>query len=232
MHEENAQLLVEQKDTVLVLTISNPALRNALGPAIYDTGIEVVRAASADHKIGAIVLTGAGGQFCGGGNLHRLKKTREGPTSVQFDGLSKFHSWIEAIRDCPKPVIAAVDGACAGGGFSLALACDLIVAADNAKFAMSYLKVGLTPDGGASHALFNLLPRQIALELLLDAAPISSQRLHQLGVVNRVTAPGKSLDVALEWAIKISRGPQKATRRLKPLAHAAAHNILSSQHSH
>ena len=98
MHEENAQLLVEEKDAVLVLTISNPALRNALGPAIYDTGIEVVRATSADHKIGAIVLTGAGGQFCGGGNLHRLKKTREGPTSVQFDSLSKFHSWIEAIR--------------------------------------------------------------------------------------------------------------------------------------
>jgi enoyl-CoA hydratase/carnithine racemase len=229
MHEENAHLIVEQKDEVLVLTISNPALRNALGPSIYEIGIEAVRAAYSDAKIRAIVLTGADGQFCGGGNLHRLKKTREGPPSVQFDGISKFHSWIEAIRDCPKPVIAAVEGACAGGRFSLALACDLLVAAENAKFVMSYIKVGLTPDGGGSHALFNLLPRQIALELLLDAEPISSQRLHQLGVVNRVTTPGAALDAAFAWAKKISRGPQRATQRIKQLLRAAPQSPLASQ---
>lgn len=69
---------------------------------------------------------------------------------------------------------------------------------------MSYIKVGLTPDGGARHALFNLLPRRLALELLLDGEPISPQRLHQLCVVNRVTAPGTALDAALQWANKIS----------------------------
>lgn len=229
MNEENARLIVEQKGDILLLTISNPALRNALGPFIYETGIEVIRAAHHDSGVRAIVLSGADGQFCGGGNLHRLKKTREGPPSVQFDGISKFHSWIEAIRDCPKPVIAAVEGACAGGGFSLALACDLIVAAENAKFVMSYIKVGLTPDGGASHALFNLLPRQLALELLLDGEPISSQRLHQLGVVNKVTAPGAALDAAFQWAAKISHGPRHATQRLKQLQRAAPHNSLTSQ---
>jgi enoyl-CoA hydratase/carnithine racemase len=229
MNEENPRLIVEQKNDVLILTISNPALRNALGPSIYEKGIEVICAAHSDAKIRAIILSGADGQFCGGGNLHRLRKTRAGPASVQFDGISKFHSWIEAIRDCPKPIIAAVEGACAGGGFSLALACDLIVAAENAKFVMSYIKVGLTPDGGGSHALFNLLPRQLALELLLDAEPISSQRLHQLGLVNRVTSPGAALDAALQWAHKISQGPQRATQRIKQLLRAAPQNNLASQ---
>ena len=126
-------------------------------------------------------------------------------------------------------MIAAVEGACAGGGFSLALACDLIVAAESAKFVMSYIKVGLTPDGGGSHALFNLLPRQLALELLLDAEPISPQRLHQLGIVNRVTAPGAALDAALQWAAKTSHGPQQATQRLKQLQRAALQNSLASQ---
>ncbi len=125
MNEENACFIVEQHDDILHLTISNPALRNALDPSSYETGIEVIRAAHHDSGVRAIILSGADGQFCGGGNLHRLKKTRKGAASVQFDGISKFHSWIEAISDCPKPVIAAVEGACAGGGFSLALACDL-----------------------------------------------------------------------------------------------------------
>ena len=86
---------------------------------------------------------------------------------------------------------------------------------------MSYIKVGLTPDGGASHALFNLLPRQLEMELLLDAEPISPQRLHQLGVVNRVTTPGTALDAELQRAKKISQGPQRATQRIKQLLRAA-----------
>ncbi len=229
MNEENAKLIVDHRDNILVLTISNPSLRNALGPTIYEAGIDLLRAARNDQTIDAIILTGADGHFCGGGNLHRLKKSREGPTSVQFDGISRFHTWIEMIRDCPKPVIAAVEGACAGGGFSLALACDLIVAAEDAKFVMSYIKVGLTPDGGGSHALANLLPRQLALELLLDAQPITAQRLHQLGVVNRITENASALEAALQWAQKICSGPQRATQRIKQLLRTAPQNNLSGQ---
>ena len=118
MNEENARLIVAQNVDILHLTISNPALRNALGPSIYETGIEIIRAAHHDSSVRAIILSGADGQFCGGGNLHCLKKTREGPASIQFDGISKFHSWIEAIRNCPKPVIAAVEGAGAHNGAS------------------------------------------------------------------------------------------------------------------
>ena len=118
MNEVNARLIVAQHVDILHLTISNPALRNALGPSIYETGIEIIRAAHHDSSVRAIILSGVDGQFCGGGNLHCLKKTREGPASIQFDGISKFHSWIEAIRNCPKPVIAAVEGAGAHNGAS------------------------------------------------------------------------------------------------------------------
>ncbi len=94
------------------------------------------------------------------------------------------------MRLSSKPVIAAVDGAAAGAGFSLALACDLIVAAEDAKFVMSYARVGLTPDGGGSWFLAQALPRQLATEVLIEGKPIGATRLHELGVVNKLAKPG------------------------------------------
>ncbi len=137
-----ARLLEERLDRVLVLTISNPPLRNALGPDVYRAALPVFDKAGADDAIGAIVLTGEGEHFCGGGNLNRLKAQRSLPADTQRQSLDAFHAWILAMRECPKPVIAAVEGAAAGGGFSLALACDLIVAAEDARFVMSYAKIG------------------------------------------------------------------------------------------
>jgi enoyl-CoA hydratase/carnithine racemase len=125
------------------------------------------------------------------------------------------------MRTCPLPVIAAVEGAAAGGGFSVCLACDLIVAAEDAKFVMSYAKVGLSPDGGGSDSLAQALPVQAALQILLDAAPVSAARLHQLGVVNRVVPRGAALAEGLTWAESLSKGPGQAHARIKQLVYAS-----------
>src|SRR5439155_3542057 len=100
-------------------------------------------------------------------------------------------------RTFPKPVIAAVEGPAAGAGFSLALACDFIVAADNAVFVMAYSNIALSPDGGGSWSLAQAMPRQLASELLMCGERITPARLQQLGIVNKVTAPGAALEEAL-----------------------------------
>src|SRR5260370_15980157 len=174
-----------ESESTLVLTLSNPGARNALHPDMYAAGIEALASAERDSSIGAIVITGADQFFCAGGNLNRLLENRAKDPSVQAQSIDLLGEWIAALQASSKPVIAAVEGAAAGAGFSLALACDLIVAADDAKFVMSYARVGLTPDGGGSWFLARALPRPLAAEILLEGKPVAAARLHDLGVVNR-----------------------------------------------
>ncbi len=226
---ETGQLLVERQDRVLLLALSDPRTRNALHPGIYRAGIQAMTEAESNAEIGAVVLTGANGGFCGGGNLNRLIKNREKPEQVQSESIGAFHDWIRAIKGCPKPVIAAVEGSAAGAGFSLVLACDLIVAAEDAKFTMAYVKVGLSPDGGSSALLGRGLAPQLVMEILLGGNPIGAERLHQLGLVNRLCAKDRALDEALQWARALARGPSAAMARIKALANAAADNDLDTQ---
>ena len=138
-----------------------------------------------------------------------------------------MHGWVDALRGCPKPVIAAVDGAAAGAGFSLALACDLIVAGASARFGMAYVKVGLTPDGGGSWFLTQYLPRQLATEIMLEGKPVSAQRLHALGIVNRIVPDGTALDAALTWADELAELSMNAVERIKSLVTDAQTNTLA-----
>jgi len=235
----SAELLADrptESESTLVLTLSNPGARNALHPDMYTAGIVALDNAERDTSIRAVVLTGADEFFCAGGNLNRLLENRAKDPSVQAHSIELLGQWILALRTSTKPVIAAVEGAAAGAGFSLALACDLIVAAEDAKFVMSYARVGLTPDGGGSWFLAQSLPRQLVTELLLEAKPISAARLHALGVVNRLVKPGHVRDAAIAWADELGRGSPNAIARIKSLVSAtgeqplAAH--LSSERDH
>ena len=138
-----AELRSTMEGSTLVLTLSNPEHRNALGPEIYAAGVEALGAAESNADVRAVLITGEGSTFCAGGNLQRLLANREQPPAVQARSIEGLHDWIEAITTCPKPVIAAVEGAAAGAGFSLALAWDLIEAARNAIVVMAYSNVAL-----------------------------------------------------------------------------------------
>jgi enoyl-CoA hydratase/carnithine racemase len=148
---------------------------------------------------------------------------------VQHDNMSALHAWIEAIREAPQPVIAGVEAVAAGAGCSLALNCDLVVASAEARFAMSYLRIGLTPDGGGTHALARLLPRQLAMEWLLEGGVLTAERLHALGVVNRVVAKGTAAQAAIAWAEKLATGPAAAMGRVKRLLDRASGTTLAQQ---
>jgi enoyl-CoA hydratase/carnithine racemase len=151
----------------MVLTLSNPEYRNALDPAIYSAGIEALNVAESNPDVRSVVITGEGKLFSAGGNLNRLLANRQQPPEVQAQSIEGLHSFIESVRAFPKPVVAAVEGAAAGAGFSLALACDFMVTASDAVFVMAYANVALSPDGGASWSLARALPRQLASELLM-----------------------------------------------------------------
>jgi enoyl-CoA hydratase/carnithine racemase len=220
---------IRRSGRVLVITFNDPATRNAFSPELVEGSATAIVDAGADEEVGAIVLRGNGGTFCAGGNLNALNENRTAPRSRGFLGLERLHAWIRAMRTSQLPIIAAVEGAAAGAGFSIALACDLIVAAKDARFLMAYIKVGLNVDGGGSALLTRGLPTQLTSEILFEGGVIGAERLHQLGLVNRVVEPGAADAAALEWAERLAHGPRQALARTKRLIEAARTNALSAQ---
>ena len=224
-----AELRSHSHGQTLVLTISNPDLRNALDPAIYAAGTEALNVAERSPEVRSVVITGADGMFSAGGNLQRLQANRAHAMAAQEESIAALHNWIETIRAYPKPVIAAVEGTAAGAGFALALACDLIVASRSARFAMSYSRVGLSPDGGASWSLAHALPRAFAAELLMCGDAVPAERLHALGLLNRLAEPGGALAAALELAQTLNERAPNALASIKELLDEAPQHTL---HAH
>ena len=223
-----AQLISTSEGQTMVLTLSNPEHRNALSPEMYAAGVEALMAAESSREVRSVVITGDQGLFSAGGNLQRLLGNRQKPPEVQASSIEGLHSWIEAIRTFPKPVLAAVEGPAAGAGFSLALACDLIVAARNSVFVMAYSSIALSPDGGGSWSLTRALPRQLATELMMTGERIGAERLHALGVVNRLCEPGQALAQALDWAARLNARAPNALASIKELVNEAPLQTLSS----
>lgn len=213
----------------LVLTLSNPHRHNALGPEIYSAGIEALNGAERGGDVRSVVLTGEGAMFSAGGDLNRLKANRALESSVQAASIDALHNWIETISAFPKPIVAAVEGAAAGAGFSLALACDFIVASRSARFSLAYTRVGLSPDGGASWALARTLPPTLAAEWLMLGEPISAERLHALGIVNRLSEPGSALADALQFCNALNAKAPNVLASVKELVRQAPSQELHLQ---
>jgi enoyl-CoA hydratase/carnithine racemase len=225
----NGPLLSGREGAVLVLLNNNPVARNALSPAFSLALKQALDEAQADPQIGAIVLTGVDGMFCSGGDLRQLAQRRTLTLPERRAHLEGLHQLIRAIRDCSKPVIAAVEGAAAGAGLSMALACDMLVTARNAVFSLAYVKVGLTPDGGATAFLAEFVSRQILTELCLTGDRFNGERLHALGAVNRLTEPGGALNEAVALATSVATGPLRAMASIKALCRSAPHATFEAQ---
>lgn len=223
------KLILERKGRVLVATNNDPATRNSLSRDFYDGFREAVEAAAADPEIGAIVVTGAQGFFCSGGNVHGLQERSMADYPTRRSSVERLHRMILAMRACPKPIIAAVDGGAAGAGASLAAACDLVVAAQDAYFSVAYIRIGLTPDGGATAFLGSALPRQLMAEMVFTGDRIPVERLYGLGMINRLAEPGQSLPMALEMAARLADGPAAALAAGKRLIDQARLNGLKEQ---
>lgn len=210
-------MVSEQQGCALVLTLSDPATRNSLSPQASAAGMEALARAESDPAIRCVVLRGDGDHFCGGGNLPRLLGVRDGPQEAQFESLRLLHGFVEALVGLPKPVIAAVEGFAAGAGVGLVLACDLVVAAEDAKFVMSYGRVGLSPDAGGTWQLAHRVPRALAMQMMWLPKPQGAREWQQLGLVNEVVDHGHALPHALALAEELAQMAPNAVASVKQL---------------
>ncbi|MEO8808028.1 MAG: enoyl-CoA hydratase [Burkholderiaceae bacterium] len=224
-----SEMLTERVGPVLVLTISDPATRNTLSQQAIAAGIEALGVAEADASLRCVILRGDGPQFCAGGNLHGLMERRASGPPAQHQMLEHLHQFIEALRACPKPVIACVEGAAAGAGFSLALACDLIVAADDARFTLSYARIGLSPDGGATWSLSRALPRALVQKLVWLGEPVTAQALQGWGLVGWLAGSGQAFSESLRVAQRLAEMAPNALASAKELVQQAGSQTLTQQ---
>src|SRR3954469_14646383 len=205
-------LLYEIKDRIATLTLNRPDRLNALGGTLREDLYAAIIAAGADPAVGVIVITGAGRGFCSGGDVKSMsEKDQAGQSSTTDERMSPLRDrCVLAMRDCPKPIIAAVNGAAAGAGMNLALACDLRIASSAAKFTQAFAKRGLTPDWGGSWFLPRIVGMAKASELLFTGDAIDAAEALRLGIVNAVGAPEALMTEANTLAAKIASGPPVA----------------------
>jgi enoyl-CoA hydratase len=213
MPEDTSAVLTERRDGVLLITLNRPDARNAVNGALAQGVAAALDDLDAFEDASVGVLTGAGQGFSSGMDLKAFT-TGERPwvDDRGFAGITR--------RAAEKPLIAAIEGFAVAGGFEIALSCDLIVAARDARIGIPEAKRGLVAAAGALIRLPKRIPYHVAMELALTGDPISAERAHELGIVNRVTEPGGAVDAALELAGQIARNG--------PLALAASKKIVAS----
>ena len=215
MAEADTPVLTERRDGVLLITLNRPDARNAVNLPLAEGIAAALDDLDADGDLTAGVLTGAGKGFCAGMDLRAFASgERPWVGDRGFAGITQ--------RAARKPLIAAIEGFAVAGGLEVALSCDLIVAAEGAKLGIPEVKRSLVAAAGALRRLPQRLPLGLVMEMALTGDPITAERAHELGLVNRLAAPGSAADVALELAAAIAKNG--------PLALEATKQILQEQH--
>jgi len=230
MAYETIQL--EMRDpAVAVITLNRPDALNAL---TVEVGNEFLRAVGEARERGAraIVLTGAGRAFCAGGDLREMQRMAEknGRLESFFDEpLGLLNDCVRLIRQTPVPFIAAVNGVASGGGCNFALACDLVVAGESARFNQAFIRIGLTPDCGGTFILPRLCGLKRATELLMTGDFIDARQAAEMGMINRVVPDAELMNEAYALAARLAAGPTAAIGRIKQLLEQSAANDYSAQ---
>jgi 2-(1,2-epoxy-1,2-dihydrophenyl)acetyl-CoA isomerase len=210
-------LLVEVKDGIAVMTFNRPERLNALSREMIEASIATLERLAVDPAVGCIVVTGAERGFCAGGDVTAMNAGSGGELTFEqkLDRQRAGHRLSGLLYSIPKVTIAAVNGAAAGAGLSIALACDLRIASDKAKFTTAFAKVGFGGDFGITWPLTRLLGEAKAKELLFLSDVLTAAQAEALGLVNRVVPPEQLMSVAREMAGRIARGPQVSYRYMK-----------------
>lgn len=220
-----------REGNVGVLFFNRPEALNALSVKMAD---EFPRALKEAEESGAraLVITGVGRAFCAGGDLREMKQIaeKEGRIEAFFEEpLRLLHDCVLQVRELPMPVIAAVNGVCAGAGTNFALACDIVLAAESASFNQGFVKIGLTPDCGGTYILPRLVGPKIAAELLMTGDSITAQYAAQIGMINRVVPDAELMNAALSLASKLAAAPTAALVRIKKLIDQSAASDYKTQ---
>jgi enoyl-CoA hydratase len=208
---------LERRDHIAIITLNRPEARNAISPEVSRTMATLLDEVEADPALRAVVLTGRGEVFSAGADL---KVVAQGNANDIARGKGGFAGIV--TRDFPKPLIAAVNGPALAGGFEIVLSCDLVVAAEGARFGIPEVKRGLMAAAGGLIRLPKRIPLAIALELAMTGDPIDAPRALQLGLVNRVVPAGQVIDQAIALAERIGENSPVAVRNSRQLVREAA----------
>lgn len=215
---ENQKVLTELKENVLIIRINREKQRNAIDPETAELMEQILNNAEKDPGVGAILITGTGDRsFCAGEDLAALGENGECLTETEhgFAGITE--------RLCAKPIVCACNGTAVAGGLEIALACDVIVAADHARFGLTEVKVGLLATSGGLIRLPKLIPAKIAAEMCLTGKLINAQRAYEVGLVNHIVPADQVMDKAMELAQTMAANAPISLRLTKQLLHMAPH---------
>ena len=228
MTDPSSSILLAVDSGVAVLTLNRPDVLNAFDAAMAETFLARIEEIAARRDVRAILLKGAGRGFCAGGDVSQF--TAGGDPEAAIEAIIRpLHAGLKRLDELPQPAIACLHGAVAGAGFSLALACDLAIAAENAKFTLAYARIGATPDGSGTYHLPRIVGMKKAKELALLAETIDAGEALRLGLINR-TVPAEILDAeGMALARRLAAGPTQAYGRIKALLGASLSNTLSAQ---
>jgi 2-(1,2-epoxy-1,2-dihydrophenyl)acetyl-CoA isomerase len=221
-------LLVEKQGGVIWITLNRPDRLNAINLPMAKELLEAVRACGGNDEVRAVVISGAGRAFCSGSDLKFDPGLLE-PEKLTAEITELLNSLILGIRGIQKPVIASVKGSVSGAGFSLLLACDLAIAAANAKFNMAFIKIGVTPDLGATYFLPRHMGLKRASELFFTGEVITAQEAAEFGIVNKVVPEDDLEEATGDLATRLARGPTLAIGRTKSLINQGFLNTLEQQ---
>lgn len=211
------------------LTIDRPEASNALTWQMRDRVSDLLEAASVDVAIRVVVVAGAGGAFCAGADLRVPQPPPHRPPDAPDRVAGEIaalvaRGWqrlVTSVLDCAKPVVAVVDGVAAGGGAQLALACDLVLASDRARFVQVFVDRGIVPDAGAAYLLTRLVGPRVAKELFFLGDSVDAEAARALGLVNRVVGVDQLPTLVDEWVARLATGPTRALAVTKALVNRA-----------
>lgn len=215
-------LLLEVRDGVALLGLNRPEARNAIDQTLRDELPRAMEQVRDDASVRALVLYGVGGNFCSGGDLRGMSsKPRTAFESRQR--IRAIHAWLPEWINLEKPVIAAVDGAAFGGGFSLALTADFILASTRARFCQVFARIGLVPDMAALYLLPRMIGLQRAKELMLSARVLGASEAEDLGLVHSLYAPDDLLESAVAFAKRFAQASPMAAGLTKSILNQSLH---------
>jgi 2-(1,2-epoxy-1,2-dihydrophenyl)acetyl-CoA isomerase len=222
-------LLVEVKDQVGTITLNRPETYNALNLTLGREFFTATLELDENPEVRCIVVTGAGKAFCAGGDVKDFAENLPRIGVLLKELTTYLHGAVSRLARSPKPVIMGVNGIAAGGGLSLALSGDLVVAAESARFTMAYSKIGATPDGSASYFLPRLIGLRRALELHYTNRVLTAREALEWGMVNRVVPDVEFAEALRALARELAQGPTLAFGGAKLLFHQSTHESLETQ---
>ncbi|MGZ9166062.1 MAG: enoyl-CoA hydratase/isomerase family protein [Anaerolineales bacterium] len=225
----NDPILTHQHGNLLQITLNRPDAYNALNLDMIKMLGETLSSAATDRAIKGVLITGTGKAFCAGGDLKWISQQAEDTGAVLYKLAPQFHLSIVEIRRMEKPVLAAINGIAAGGGFSLALACDFRIMGESAMLRQAYTSSGLSIDGGGSFALPRLVGLARAMEIMAFDPPISSGQALEWGLVTKVVADNEVLSAALTILNDLTRSALHSFAWSKKLMTSSFNNTLETQ---